>query len=63
MNWLLLNAAPGSKLEQALEKLVTPIVADTDFPAIGLVAVLTYQTTFILHQDTIVIPRNDVPFG
>ena len=22
MNWLLLNAAPGSKLEQALEKLV-----------------------------------------
>lgn len=22
MNWLLLNAAPGSKIEQALEKLV-----------------------------------------
>lgn len=51
MNWLLLNAAPGSKIEQALEKLVDfGMDAGKDI----FVAILIYSIgRFIIRQISI----------
>lgn len=53
MNWLLLNAAPGSKIEQALEKLVDfGMDAGKDI----FVAILIYSIgRFIIRQISILI--------
>ena len=40
MNWLLLNAAPGSKIEQALEKLV-------DFAELQVTEILMHQVMLL----------------
>ena len=55
MNWLLLNAAPGSKLEQALEKLVDfGMDAGKDI----FVAILIYSIgRFIIRQISILIAK------
>ena len=55
MNWLLLNAAPGSKIEQALEKLVDfGMDAGKDI----FVAILIYSIgRFIIRQISILIAK------
>ena len=55
MNWLLLSAAPGSKLEQALEKLVDfGMDAGKDI----FVAILIYSIgRFIIRQISILIAK------
>ena len=61
MNLLLLNAASGSKLEQALEKLVDfGMDAGKDI----LVAILIYSVgRFIIKQISVEKPLNFDPFG